>query len=148
MSLKDLATELLVESAATDALEAATTVTEIVSDNSATKPSHDIKPGDYVVNLAGHTTRIDSVDEGGNLLTVWNVPILAADITVGNIKKFEPILPTEGKKPFIKCIDGSNTRSILFEGLTYRINSLYDNKYVEIVGAPGLFPLDIFTVVE
>lgn len=124
---------------------------KLVADNSAPDEKFTplpIKKGDYLINKAGFITRVDTVDADGNCVNVWNQPFLAYDMVKNGVEIFTPDFPAAGKEPFVKCIDGSNTRSILFEGVDYRVNQLYNSKYVEIVGCPGLFPIDIFTVLK
>lgn len=103
----------------------------------------DVKPGDYIKDKSGNITRVEYVDEVGNVVTVWGRQLLATELVANGIETFVPIAPTVAGQA-VKLLDGSNTRSILFEGITYRVSNV-DEYGVELLNVPGIFSKDIFT---
>jgi len=104
----------------------------------------DVKPGDYIKDRSGNITRIEHVDEAGNVATVWGRQLLAVELVANGIEVYVPTAPSR-QGQVVKVLDGSNTRTIIYEGINYRVSNV-DEYGVELVNVPGIFSKDIFTV--
>lgn len=104
----------------------------------------DVKPGDYIKDRSGNITRIEHVDEAGNVATVWGRQLLAVELVANGIEVYVPTAPSR-QGQVVKVLDGSNTRTIIYEGINYRVSNV-DDYGVELVNVPGIFSKDIFTV--
>lgn len=120
-------------------------VVEPSAPESTEAPALDLNAGDYIVDRSGNITRIAEIDkEAGIVLTVWGRQLLFSELSQNGVTKFSPVLPSSTTIA-AKVLDGSNTRTIIYEGITYRVENVIGD-YVELSNVAGLFPRDIFTV--